>query len=69
MWGLLTWVVGDYAVGRSDSSPKGGSVREADYIIRRGALPPESSLIIHGSKTCNVVHKSIRSSIKLPLTT
>jgi hypothetical protein len=69
MWGFLTWVVGAYAEGRSDSRAKGGSLREANCIIRRGAPPPESSLIIHESKTCNVVHKSIRSSIKLPLPT
>jgi len=69
MWGLLTWIVGDYAEGRTDSRPESGSMREADCIIRRGAHPPESSLIIHESKTCNMVHKSIRSSIKLPLTT
>ena len=69
MWGFLTWVVGAYAEGRIDSRPKGGSLREADYIIRSRASPPESSLIIHASKTCNVVYKSIRSSIKIPLPT
>jgi hypothetical protein len=69
MWGLLACVVGAYAEGRSDSRPKGGSLRETDYIIRCGALPPESSLVIHESKTCTTVHKNIHSSIKLPLPT
>jgi hypothetical protein len=69
MCGLLTWVVGAYAAVQSDSRPKVGSLREADYIIRRGTLPPESSLNIHGSKICTMAHKSIRSSIKLPLPT